>query len=151
MFQTLLEKCHEQNLYPDPEEVMIDFEIPVIKAVKNILGIDARGCFYHKRQCTWRKIQDLGLVTHHRETEEFRIFCGMIDALAFVPADRVIDGVNYLYSICPLAGEELLAYVDTTYIQGPYRPAQTGDLVFKMRRIPCISTLTLECSWANFK
>ena len=77
MFQTLLEKCHEQNLYPDPEEVMIDFEIPVIKAVKNILGIDARGCFYHKRQCTWRKIQDLGLVTHHRENEEFcyLIYC----------------------------------------------------------------------------
>ena len=28
------------------------------------------------------------------------------------------------------------AYVDTTCIQGPYRPAQTGDLVFKMRRTP---------------
>ena len=43
---------------------------------------------------------------------------------------------SYLHSICPLAGEELLAYVDTTYIQGSYRPAQTGDLVFKMRRTP---------------
>ena len=79
----------------------------------------------HKQQCTWHKIQDLALMTRYRETQEFCIFCGMIDGLAFLPEVDVFEGFRLLQDICPPEGEDLVAYVDATYINGPYRPAQS--------------------------
>ena len=51
----VVDQCNQMSLYPDPERVLVDIEAPVINAVKNILEVEVSGCFYHKRQCTWRK------------------------------------------------------------------------------------------------
>lgn len=63
MLQSLLNACHNQNLYPDPINVHIDFEKVVINAVASILGerVNMKGCFFHLTQSTYRKIQFLGL------------------------------------------------------------------------------------------
>lgn len=38
MLTTLLKKCEEQNLYPDPAVVHVDFERALITAITHVLG-----------------------------------------------------------------------------------------------------------------
>ena len=52
MLQALIEKCHENNLCPDPTTIMVDFQLPMLNSIKNVIRVDACGCFYHKAQAT---------------------------------------------------------------------------------------------------
>jgi hypothetical protein len=36
-----------------------------------------------KKQASWRTIQQLGLVPLYKNDDDFRLFCGMMDGLAF--------------------------------------------------------------------
>jgi len=64
MLQSLLNACHNQNLYPDNINVHIDFEKTAINAVTSILGehVNIKGCVLQLTQSTYRKIQSFGLV-----------------------------------------------------------------------------------------
>jgi len=57
--------------------------------------------FYHLTQSTWRKVQALGLATAYKSDDNLRLFCGMIDALAFLPLADVTSGMAYLHTITP--------------------------------------------------
>ena len=87
--EIVVNHCHQLNLEPDP-----DYEISVIQAIPAVLGdaVESAGCFYHLTQATWRKIQELGLVNRYQDDDEFRHFCGMLDGLAFLPLDDVVEG-----------------------------------------------------------
>ena len=75
--------------------------------------VNVHGCFYHLAQATWRKIQTLGLVQRYREE---KLFCGMIDGLAFLPVDDVAEGMTYLRENTPEGLEPLLDYFDNAYV-----------------------------------
>ncbi|XP_076035995.1 uncharacterized protein LOC143021958 [Oratosquilla oratoria] len=93
-----MDHCHEIELYPDPTVIIVDFEQAIIQAISNVFGPETRtqGCFYHLTQSTWRKIQDLGLTNHYKESENFRHFCGQIDSLAFIPVEDAPAGMQLL-------------------------------------------------------
>ena len=97
-FQAVMDYCAEKELFPSPATVMCDFEKAVIRAVEIVLGADVKiqGCFYHLTQATWRKIQELGLTAKYKTDEDFRIFCGKVDGLAFLPVDEVKEGMEHL-------------------------------------------------------
>ncbi len=80
-----------------------------------------RFCFYHLTQSIWRQIQHLGLKNLYESDEEFRLFCGQVDALAFLPPKDVKDGMSYLRSTMPEEAAPLLEYSDSTYISGQLR------------------------------
>ena len=63
-------------------------------AVKAVFGehVETKGCFFHLTQSMWRKIQQLGLVEQYRANDDIKQYCGMIDALAFLPAEEVKQG-----------------------------------------------------------
>ncbi|KAF0708671.1 Uncharacterized protein FWK35_00033033 [Aphis craccivora] len=82
----------KNNLFPDPQNIKIDFEKAVINAEKNEL-----------------------------EDYDFNEFCGMLDSLAFLPINRLQEGVDYLKSIIPLGAEELFQYFDEIYVSGTIR------------------------------
>jgi len=98
VFRVILEECKKRDLYPDPLNFNLDFELAVINAAKIIFGndINIRGCFYHLCQSTYRKVQALGLSNRYQEDEGFRLFCAMIDSLAFLPLNKVKEGMECL-------------------------------------------------------
>ena len=59
-----------------------------------------------------------------------RVFCGMMDGLAFLPVLDLTNGIHLLRTLCPddpPEAAELLDYFDSTYISGRLRqqnPAQ---------------------------
>ena len=97
---------------PAPSTVLCDFELSVIRSLSIVLHPDVsiRGCFYHLTQATWRKIQELGLSHRYSDDEEFKLFCGKLDGLAFLPPNDVPAGMEYLLQNTPEGAEELTDY-----------------------------------------
>ncbi|KAL4097520.1 hypothetical protein QTP88_022292 [Uroleucon formosanum] len=119
MLTTLLKKCEEQHLFPDPVVVHVDFECAVISAItRHVLGQDVyiQDCFYHLNQSTYRKIQDIGLQTQYRENQNLIEFCEKMDDLAFLPVGDDKDNMEYLKNIVPEKAETLLNCFDITYV-----------------------------------
>ena len=74
------------------------------------------------------------------EDQYFRIFCNMLDGLAFLPIADLPEGIAYIRSVIteePAETEELVDYIETTYVTGTYRPVQrNGEQRLTMRRVP---------------
>ena len=84
----------------------------VINSVKTVLGshVNIHGCFYHLTQSTRQKIQKLGLSTVYRDDDDVKHWCGMLDALAFLPLADVAEGMSYTRANMPMGdGLESLA------------------------------------------
>ena len=97
-----------------------DFKDAVLRAVTAVFGrhINHKGCFYHLTQASWRQIQQLGLVPLYKNDDDLRVFCGMMDGLAFLPVPDLTNGIHPLRTLCPddpPEAAELLDYFDSTY------------------------------------
>jgi hypothetical protein len=147
LLQAVVDACERLSISPDPSTVIIDFEQAVIKAIPSVLGqhVMARGCFYHLTQSTWRKVQELGLTEVYRKCDEVKLFCGMLDGLAFLPVNMVGEGMQYLKQNIPQSNaeklSELVDYFDVTYVSGGFRnirilPTQAAaECTVKLRRL----------------
>lgn len=123
VFAAVLNSCDGYDLIPDPTTISCDFEIAIHNAIKSMLGAHIRiqGCFYHLTQSTWRKIQNEGLSVLYKTDESVKHFCGMLDGLAFLPTDRVQEGMRHLRTIVPEQLEDIVEYFDANYVSGPYK------------------------------
>jgi hypothetical protein len=85
LFQSIVDNCHAGNLQLNVQTSITDIEDAVLRAVTAVFGrhINHQGCLYHLTQASWRKIQQLGLVPLYKNDDDFRLFCGMMDGLAF--------------------------------------------------------------------
>ncbi|KAF0748233.1 MULE domain-containing protein [Aphis craccivora] len=117
MFTAIFNKCFENNVYPDTKIMNMDFEQAVIQAAKTVIGehLIIQGCFYHLCQSTHKKLQELGLQNKYNHDNVFSHYCCMIDGLAFLPVQKVIEGMKYLKSICAPDNKDILDYFYNTY------------------------------------
>ena len=102
-YTAILDACVLKDIRPTPNRIVGDYEIAIHNAVKLVIStnIHIQGCFYHLTQSTWRRVQAEGLQASYKDDEEVRTFCGMLDALAFLPVDRVNDGMRALKEVSP--------------------------------------------------
>jgi len=101
MFNIISNECKTRGMYPAPRYLHLDFELAVINAVKIFLldHVTINGCFVSFMSVhTHRKAQKLYLETIYKLDGGFRKYCGMIDSLAFMPLDKVLDGMKRIYS-----------------------------------------------------
>ena len=98
--------------------------------------------FNVQTQASRRQIQQLGLVPLCKNDDDFRVFCGMMDGLAFLPVPDLTNGIHLLRTLCtddPPEAAELLDYFDSTYISGRLRqqnPAQNQAVLLVSIRSP---------------
>lgn len=131
LFQSIVNRCKDMNLELNVQIVVTDVVDAVLHAVAAIFGrnISHQGCFYHLTQATWRKIQRLGLMPHYTDSDEFRLFCGMINGLTFLPEEDIINDMHLLRTLCsdePPECAYLLDYFDRTYVSGTFRQQQNA-------------------------
>ena len=103
LFQALVNRCQANQLQMAVQIVVTDSEDSVLRAVTVVFDrhIDHQGCCYHLSQATWRRKQQLGLVPFYRQSDDFRLFCGIVDGLAFLPVDDLQNGIHLLRTLCP--------------------------------------------------
>ena len=106
--------------------------------------------FFHLTQATYRKVQELGLARAYNSLSDFRKYCAMLDALAFLPLDQVKEGMAIIRDKIPIDVPEstnLVDYFDKTYVNGTFRQVDVGSQastsgshsqvpVVKVRNIP---------------
>jgi hypothetical protein len=128
LFSAIDRRCSALGCQPDPTVIITDFEISAMRAVVDIFGqnVSTHGCFFHLNQCTWRKIQELGLSGLYRSDENFRLFCGILSALAFVPLPDVTLAMQQLKLVAPPSAQQLVSYFDETYVTGCIRTTPAG-------------------------
>jgi len=74
-----------------PQRIMVDFEMAFISAYKDEFPTtEIKGCFFHFKQCLWRKIQSCGLKKMYDDDVEFSMQIRSLSALAFIPIINVI-------------------------------------------------------------
>lgn len=127
LFEAVAEACNDRG-GARVTCIKMDFEDAAMRAASAVFGrhVIFSGCFFHFTQCTWRKIQELNLVNAYRDDEEFRLSCGMLDAIAFLPLADVRDGMYHLRQNAPDEMAPLITYFDQTYVSG--RPAAAQPL-----------------------
>ena len=78
----------------------------------------------------------------YNNDDDFRLFCGMMEGLVFLPVPDLTNGIHLLRTLCPddpPAAAELLDYFDSTYISGRLRQqnsAQNQAVRLVLRRSP---------------
>ncbi|CAN7984762.1 unnamed protein product, partial [Ixodes hexagonus] len=121
---------------PNPGLVITVFETAAMSSARAVFGEDVttRGCYFHFRQSTWRKIQELSLVSLYKESDVFRLFFGIMNGLAFLPLDDIARGIEFLRTTAPPEAEDLLDYFDITYVTGTFRRVLTRNGTVRLRR-----------------
>ncbi|CAF4818552.1 unnamed protein product, partial [Rotaria magnacalcarata] len=92
-------ECHAErlNLKFEPRHVMSDFEMSLIKAVKQKFPMVMRhGCYFHYCQSLYKQVQLLGLGTAYFEDESTRLSCRSTMALALLPIELIEEAVQLL-------------------------------------------------------
>jgi hypothetical protein len=51
------------------------------------------------KEASWRKIQQLGLVPLYNNDDNFRLFCGIMEGLAFLPVPDLTIGIHLLRTL----------------------------------------------------
>jgi len=159
-------RCNDLEFQPNPTTVIMDFEQAAINAVTNTIGphVHIQGCFYHLTQSTWRKIQSMWLVTLYSASEDVRHFCGMLDGLAFLPVDCVVNGLQFLKQNIPAypttcssnsrgshrSYSQELCHCWISYVfRAPRRTHQkhqsaTGQIIYFLLLTPCWHQITVR-------
>ena len=84
-----------------------------------------KGSFFHLCKSSWKKVQELGLAQRYMEDPEIQLFCGMLDGLAFLPEDRVRDGMDIIKENVP---EPLICFVLFWYFSHHGQSLEEGGL-----------------------
>jgi len=105
--------------------IVTDFEDSVLRVSTAVFGRQYvhQGCFFNLTQSTYRKLQDQGLQLQYKDNEDLRLFCDMMDGLAFLPLENDLVGMAYLRTCTPPEAEDLLDYFNSTYDTGTSRQA----------------------------
>ena len=80
----------------NPKEIMIDFKMGFIGAIKSVFKYVVKGCHFIFGQCVIRKVTSLGLQKNYNEDIEFANAIKMLIALAFVRPEDVDDSFTEL-------------------------------------------------------
>jgi len=140
MLTAVLNKCQELGLVPDPLTISCDFEAAIHNSIRTMFGysVNIQGCFYHLTQSTWRRVQQEGLTVPYKEDETIRHAVGMLDGLAFLPKDKVKEGLQHVRDIAPESVVDIVKYFDINYISGPFRATrgENRNLVMKRTHSP---------------
>ena len=96
-----------------------------------------QGCFY-LCQSTWQKLEELGLATEYKTNDNLRHFCGMLDGLALLLVGDVKSGMAFIrQKILDIPRlQELVDYLDATYVTGTARTINRPNANLRIRRIP---------------
>jgi hypothetical protein len=98
-----------------PLAVHMDFEKAVMNAVTLLFKCIIYGCFFHLSQNVFRKVQESNLIDYATDNE-FRLYYKLMQALAFVPEDDVVEAFLLLRTSSPAKFKPILEYLEVYYI-----------------------------------
>lgn len=122
LLEDLVDFADENGLQLNPQVIMTDFELSVIKATKSEFeGVTNKACFFHFGQCIWRKIQMSGLAIRYGSDENFSLKLRHLFALAFLHSDEIPGAFDELKPHLPDEAHEVIDWFENNYVHGRIR------------------------------
>ena len=87
------QKCSELDFQIDPTTVTIDYDLAALNAVTTTFS---PRMFLPPHAKYTEQASEFGPRQRYREADDVKLFCGMLDGLAFLPVDDVPDGLASL-------------------------------------------------------
>ena len=105
-----------------PKKILVDFERAAMTAFSEVFPeATITGCYFHLCQSVIRKVNEIGLKTDYEGNSEVRGFVRCLAALAYVPAEDVIEAFELLVETAPDEIDhldELTTFFEHTYLRG---------------------------------
>lgn len=120
VLQIVRKKGHNLGLHVhDNLRVMCDFEYATLNAVRSVLEpTSVRCCFFHMCQSVYRRVVDEGLKTQYNgEDRNIKKCVHALCALAFVPADKVLEHFRTIRDELPDELDGVVDYFELNYIR----------------------------------
>ncbi|XP_029346595.1 uncharacterized protein LOC115034296 [Acyrthosiphon pisum] len=89
-FKSICEKCLELNVVLSPTEIVVDYELAIHNACKQIWpNVSLVGCRFHLSQSWWRAIQNFGLSVEYKSESEISKWLCLCFGLLFLSPENV--------------------------------------------------------------
>ena len=82
--------------------VISDFELNIIKAVDDMLGVSVEGCFFHFSKALQTKVEKSHFKTRYENDLSFQHFIKECGALAHCPLEDIEEGLRMIKEITTL-------------------------------------------------
>ena len=139
-FNRLQEECHVRNMILQPTHILCDFESGLLPALNNSFPeAEVWGCYFHFCQSVYKYIGGRAPLRewYINNYNNFKRFVRMLQALAFLSPEQVIDTYN---SICILYAEEheevmhneqvgnFLEYFESQWLENAHIPLEQWNV-----------------------
>ena len=84
---------------PSRSSVLVDFEVAIHQAAKNVLKCTLLGCKFHLTQAWWRKIQHLGLACDYKNNTEVGKYLRTLFGLPYLSFFEVNESLDNDFSM----------------------------------------------------
>ena len=120
LLNALVNRCADLGSVLCPGALNTDFESAMLQASQIVFGPHCRQvtCYYHLSQSLWRKMQEFGLQATYKEEAAVELSFGRILALAFLPVEEVVAGMEHVRGVSPMCMLPVLDYFRRTYVVG---------------------------------
>ncbi|CAI6345206.1 unnamed protein product [Macrosiphum euphorbiae] len=126
--QIIKRQRRNEDIYLEPQTADI-IDLPLylretlsgaINALNDMFPLATHSaCFFHLSQNIFKKLQSLGLSSMYSNDPEFNLLAKQIPALAFLPANMIVDGWTLLKPLFKTEEEQQLSqYFEETYVLG---------------------------------
>ncbi|EAT32996.1 AAEL014751-PA [Aedes aegypti] len=117
VFSTMIEKADELEIELNPHSILTDLEKALINACKAEFPDSLHHtCFFHLSQNLWKHVQSGGLQGAFSSDVELFIFFKKIQALAFLPWEKIPEAFEKLKKTAPTILQDFVSYFETTYV-----------------------------------
>ncbi|CAF2617287.1 unnamed protein product [Rotaria sp. Silwood2] len=139
-----------QHVSGRPKSITIDFEKAVENVIKNKLPMTSiSGCFFHFKQCLWRKIQNLGLQELFVDNSEARRYLKTFGCLSLIPEASVILEFERIQISAPDSIANFVDYFEDTFIGRLIRNNRRRAARFSINMWNCFSRLAEDLPRTN--
>ena len=135
MYVSLLNKlvataAEKYQIDLEATNVSTDFEKASINAFRQVFpNVVVSGCHFHLGQSVLRKVNELGLKKTYCSDQEFALHCRMLYSMAYLPVDKVPEGLEIIRTSMPAVGKPLVEYFDKCYVRGAVLRTTTDNVV----------------------
>lgn len=109
--------------------ILTDFEKAEIVAAQRVFRQSTlKGCYFHFTKNLWKRLQKMGHTKGYSKFVETQMTFRRTEALAFLPPEKIAQGLAAVRSNAPRSMEGFFDYIEKVYVSGREKVSRNGEI-----------------------